>query len=384
MYLAIALTWVALVVWLLGRAFTQRNAFPALFPPAASAIQRGASVAVIVPARDEGHNIADCLASVLAQQYSLGCLRVIVVDDRSSDDTAEIVERIAAADSRVHLVRAPELPHGWTGKVHACWLGAQAAAPDAEWLCFLDADMRAQPALLASALDAVDSAQLDLLSLAPRQVLNSFAERLMLPCGLYLLSFCQDLRRIQSPDCPDAVATGQFMLIRRSAYNEAGGYASVRGCICEDVALARLLKRQGYRVLMQDGSALLSTRMYDGWRTLWPGISKNLSEMLGGPRRTLAIAAAAVTIAWAAVLLPVIQAASCAAGSHGACVMLAPAILGSAALFALHVAGAVHFGVPLWYGFLFPLGYSIGSVIALDSVRCRMLGGVRWKGRVYK
>jgi chlorobactene glucosyltransferase len=312
-----------------------------------------------------------------------GRLEVVLVDDHSTDATVEIAESVAASDRRLSILRAPPLPPGWAGKVHACWYGAAAISPEVEWLCFMDADMRAKPLLLSSAVDYATAHGIDLLSLGPRHELKSFAERLILPCGLYLLAFCQDLRKLQAPGTEEAVASGQFMLIRRSAYEHAGGYAQVRDSVCEDVQLARRVKRCGHRVLMVDGSALLSTRMYTGWGALWPGLTKNLTEMLGGPARTFIIALVAPLLAWTALILPIAYGFDCARDSAQSCVALAPVLLGSFALFVLHLVGAAHFQIPLRYGLLFPLGYLIGSLIALDSIRCRLFGGVRWKGRTY-
>jgi chlorobactene glucosyltransferase len=205
----------------------------------------------------------------------------------------------------------------------------------------------------------------------------------MMPCGLYILAFCQDLAALQAADSADATATGQFMLIRREAYFRVGGHAAVRGIISEDVALARLMKRNGFRVTLRGASRLLSTRMYTGWRTLWPGLAKNLIDMLGGRTSTVATALAAIVLAWAAVLLPLWDGIGCYQGSSTACVALGPALLASAAAFGMHIAGAIHFGIPAWYGILFPLGYTIGAVMALDSVRQRLTGRVSWKGRTY-
>jgi chlorobactene glucosyltransferase len=252
-----------------------------------------------------------------------------------------------------------------------------------EWLCFLDADMRAHPLMLNSAVDYAMTRQIDLLSLAPRHQLESFAERLILPCGHYLLAFCQNLEKRQAPGGADAVATGQFMLLRRTAYEYVGGYEEIRGSVCEDVELARRMKRFGHRVLMVDGSALVSTRMYTGWGALWPGIARNLTDMLGGPTRTLIIAMLAPLVAWLAVVLPVVYGLECVRDATQSCVGLILVVLGSSALIALHIVGAAHFGIPLRYGLVFPLGYSIGALIALDSIRCRLFGGVRWKGRTY-
>jgi chlorobactene glucosyltransferase len=224
---------------------------------------------------------------------------------------------------------------------------------------------------------------LDLLSLAPRQELGSFAERLILPCGLILLSFIQDLRALQARSGPGVTATGQFMLIRRGVYEEAGGHEAVASVICEDLEFARLLKQSGRSVLLMSGEDLLSTRMYTGWGTLWPGLAKNLVDTLGGPRTTVTLAVVAVLLAWAAVAMPIVAAAAWAQGAPYAGAALILACAGSAAALGLHLAAARHFRIPFYYGFLFPLGYTIGALMALDSVRLRWRGKVSWKGRTY-
>jgi chlorobactene glucosyltransferase len=379
--------WLALVAWLIARAVRQSRILARVPVSARGSGGTVPRVAVIVPARNEAANIGPCVRSLCAQRYPRDRLSLIVVDDDSNDGTAAIVAALARSDERVTLLRTPPLPPGWKGKVHACCTGAAAAPRDAQWLCFLDADMRAAPDALASAVEAARGRELDLLTLAPRHELGSFAERLMLPCGLYLLGFYQDLARIQAPDSGEVVATGQFMLLRRAAYEAVGGHAPVSGAICEDVELALLLKRRGYRVLLMDGSLLLSTRMYTGWSTLWPGFAKNLIQLLGGPVRTLLAAPVIVTLAWVAVWLPLFDLAVVLHGADGAPVALdlalALAALGSAAVVGLHVGGAVHFRIPWWYGLLFPLGYTAGAVMALDSVRWRLTRRVHWKGRVY-
>lgn len=374
--------WLLVVAWLIARAFGQRDLL-SVVTPSAPAMHDVPSVAIIIPARDEAANIGRCLDGIAAQTHPASRLKIIVVDDHSADGTFALAAAVAAKHSRISVLRSPSLPPGWVGKSHACWIGARAAGEDSDWLCFLDADVWAKPALVASALAVAGAHDLDLLSLAPRQELESFAERLVMPCGLYLLAFCQDLRTVQAPDSDEATATGQFMLIRRAAYEAVGGHAAVHRAICEDLMLARAVKRSGRRVLLADGRRLLATRMYTGWPTLWVGISKNLSEMLGGPWRTVAFALAAVTLAWAAILLPVADAANGYAGSALAWRALGAATLGSAAAFGLHIAGAAYFRIPFWYGLLFPLGYSAGAAIAADSIRRRLRGRITWKGRAY-
>jgi len=381
--LVFSFAWLAIVAWLILRAFRQRGLLPRLPLAPAPSGEQAPPIAMVVPARDEAGNIERCLRSLLAQTYPRERLALLVVDDHSADDTAAIVRRLAAAHPQVALLTCPPLPPRWTGKAHACWIGAGAAAKNSEWLCFLDADVWGEPDLLARAVAGAQSRRLDLLSLAPRQELRSFAERLILPCGLILISFLKDLRDLQAPDGADVTATGQFMLIRRDAYHAAGGHAAVSGAICEDLELARRLKQSGRRVLLMSGEDVLSTRMYTGWRTLWPGLAKNLVDTVGGKQRTLTLVPAAVVLAWAAVALPLIDAAAWAAGVPGAGAALLMALAGSAAVFALHVAATFYFRIPFYYGLIFPLGYTVGAAMALDSVRRRLTGRVSWKGRIY-
>lgn len=380
----LSVLWLALVVWLILRAARQRNALDVLVPRERGLLGHTPSVAVIVPARDEGANIRACVESLCAQHYPTDRLTLIVVDDESTDATGAIVAGLAAHDGRIRLLGTGALPPGWKGKVHACCTGAAAAPADAEWLCFLDADMVAEPSALTSAVAAAVSRRLDLLSLAPRQALGTFAERLMLPCALYVLAFAQDLQHIQSHNSDDAVATGQFMLLRRSAYEAVGGHAAVRAALSEDRELARLLKGRGFRVLLMDGGALLRARMYDGWRTLWPGLARNMIPVLGGPLRTAIAAPAIALLAWLVVALPLWDAFALVRGVNGALPALILAGSASAAMFALYIAGAAHFRTAWWYGALFPIGYTVGALMALDSVRWRLTRRVRWRGRVYE
>ena len=159
------------------------------------------SIAVVVPARDEAANISRCLISLVEQTYPVPRLRIIVVDDHSSDATLAIATALAQKYPQLTILRSPPLPPHWVGKSHACWIGARAVEQDVEWLCFIDADVWGEPALIASAIAAVSAEGLDLLSLAPRQELKSFAERLVMPCGF----ICSPSVRIYAP-CRRATA----------------------------------------------------------------------------------------------------------------------------------------------------------------------------------
>jgi chlorobactene glucosyltransferase len=206
----------------------QRRVFPQLEPTSVLMTEDVPHVTVVVPVRNEGANIASCLQSLLSQRYPVSRFDLIVVDDESTDDTASIVQSLAENNAQLTLLRSPALPRGATGKSHACWIGARAVSAQSQWLCFVDADVRAEPLLLASAVRAAANEGLDLLSLAPRHELRSFAERLVLPCGLFTLAFTQDLRQRQARGSHETTTSGPFMLIRRKSYDAVSGHAAVR------------------------------------------------------------------------------------------------------------------------------------------------------------
>jgi chlorobactene glucosyltransferase len=381
--LLLSSAWLAIIAWLIGRAVTQRGLLPRLLRASPPSAHDAPFVTIIVPARDEEANIGPCLRSLLAQDYPQNRLGILVVDDHSTDATPTIVRELAEWHPQISLLQAPSLPPRWTGKSHACWIGVRSAVLQTQWLSFIDADVKAEAGALSSAMHAAATQHLDLLSLAPRQELRSFAERLILPCGLILLSFLKDLRQAQARSGHDVTATGQFMLVRRDAYEAVGGHAAVCRAICEDLEFARRLKQSGRSVLLMGGEQFLSTRMYTGWRTLWPGLAKNLVDTLGGQTATLALAFLGVTLAWAAWVVPLIDLAGWWQHVGDATFALPLALAGSGAAIGLHVAAAFYFRIPLWYGLIFPLGYTVGALMALDSVRRRRSGRVVWKGRIY-
>jgi len=379
--LVVSLCWLAAVGVLVYRSAKQGLAFRRLQPAPVPA--DAPAVAIIIPARDEAEDIGDCLASILAQTYPRDRLSIIVVDDHSADGTAEIVRLFAAADPRIRLIEAPPLRSGWLGKPSACQAGVD-AAPVSEFLLFVDADVVLDPPAIASAVAAAVPPGSDLLSCSPRQKLATSAERLVIPAGLYLLAFVQNLDNVASPDKRDVSVSGKFMLLRRDAYDEVGGFAAVHDSIVEDLALARTLKWSGHRVAFLGGDRLMATQMYSGWKTLWPGFAKNAVDMYGGIAATLAIGTLAIILSWAAYAIPAILAVSYAvlhSAEHLAALVIAG--VASAVALAFHLAGAIFMKVPPWYGLIFPVGYTAGALIAFDSVRRRLTGRTEWKGRTY-
>ena len=220
-------------------------------------------VSIIVPARNESENIRPCLASLLALDYPR--LEVIVVDDRSTDDTADLIRHMARADDRLRLVQVEELPEGWTGKTHALHCGVGHAK--GTWLLFVDADTTLHRQNLRVLLQYASEEKADLVSLIPGQRYDSFWEKIVQPVAGLLLLIYYWLPKVNSAAYPThAFANGQYILIRRRAYLEQGGHQAVRAELLEDIALARRVKAAKGELRVVMTPELTITRMYT---SLW-------------------------------------------------------------------------------------------------------------------
>lgn len=241
-------------------------------------------VSVLVPVRDEAHNITACLDTLLVQQPRER-IEIIVLDDGSSDGTREIAQATG-----VRVVPGTPPPAGWLGKPHACRQLAELARPSSAILVFVDADVRLEPQAVAAAVALLEQHRLDFVSPYPRQVAGSPAERLIQPLLSWSWLTLLPLRLAEhSPRTSLAVANGQFLVVRREAYRRAGGH--LPDAVLDDIALARALRRHGARGGIVDGTALASCRMYDGWSALQDGYGKSLWAAFGSPRGALGVLA---------------------------------------------------------------------------------------------
>jgi len=371
-----------IVALALSRAIRQFRHYESLKDGEAPVDPELPALAVIVPLRNEACNVATCLRSLTEQDYPRDRLQIIAVDDDSSDDTAAIVRAVATADSRIRLLEAAALPPGWAGKPHACWIGALAA--EAEWLCFVDADTIAEPALMRTAVLAARQRKLAMMSLSPFQELSGFLDRLLIPLGFLMIASTMDPMRASQPGSSEPIANGQFILIRANDYLGVGGHAGVRNQICEDAALARQMKAAGMRVALLGSESLIRTRMYRTSGQLWEGLSKNVAETFGGPGRTSIIAASGLLFGWATALLPCLAIVGAVREPGPIGIAAASiAVLASTTVVATQIALARHFRIPFWYGLLFPLSCSAGALLAACGVYRNLRGSVQWKGRIY-
>ena len=311
---------------------------------------------VLLPVRDEAHRLEPCLRSLLAQDDD-GRMEIVVLDDGSTDGTLDLVRRLVGEDPRCVVLEGAPLPTGWLGKPHACQQLADAADPASEVLVFVDADVVLEPQAIAATVAALQDTGLDLVSPYPRQEAPG-ATRLVQPLLQWSwLTFLPLRLAERSPRPSLSVANGQLLAVRRDAYRRAGGHAAVRDQVVEDVGLLRFVKRAGGRGTVVDGTAIATTRMYDGWPALREGYGKSLHT-------TPVVVPALLT---ALYLLPLL-------GRHRRSVYAA-AVLG-------RVIAARRTGGSVLDALLHPV--SIAAYVALDA-RSRVAhrrGGLTWKGRV--
>jgi len=233
-------------------------------------------VSVLVPARNEEGKIGRCLESLVKQDYPN--LEIVVIDDRSTDRTGEIIEQYAKQDSRIKFVRGKDAPDGWIGKCNA--LAHAVGYASGDWYLFTDADTCHRPNSVRDSVSYAVQDKCDLVSFVPLQELGSFWERLILPVLLGSFLIGDPFHTVNDPDAERAYAYGQYILCRRSSYLALGGHQSVRDEIVEDHAIARVFKEKGYKISVADGKSLYSVRMYTNLETLWQGWTKNLYSLI--------------------------------------------------------------------------------------------------------
>jgi GT2 family glycosyltransferase len=276
------------------------------------------SLTVVVPAYNEATNIAACLTSVLRSEDPCGDWRVLLVDDRSSDATVAIAQEAAGAcgatEPRFSLLDAGPRPVGerWVGKNWACSRAMEQVV--SEWVLFMDADVRLQPAALRRALAQAMADGADLLSLAPRLSCGCLAEWLVQPIMASLLGLGFPIEAANDPASPVAFAAGPFMLFRRSTYLAIGGHRALAAEVVEDLALARRIKQGGHRLRYLLGLDALDLRMYSDFASLWEGWTKNWLLGLDGDVARALVSSALVLLMFSVPWLLAPVAALLAAG----------------------------------------------------------------------
>ena len=342
-------------------------------------------ISVCIPARNEERNIRACVEAVLAQDYPN--IEIIVLDDRSSDATPQILADIASRDSHLYSISGSDLPKGWAGKPHALFQASASAR--GEWLCFVDADTFLSPATLSSCYAKAITTQADMFTIMTFQILGSFWEKTIMPLVMTALSVGFSPRKVNDPNKKDAIANGQFILIKRSIYDAIGGHASVKNSVVEDKDISEQVKRNGHRLIVADGMKMVRTRMYTSLPEMWEGWTKNIYL---GLRDEPSLMALGIFGAFLTLLVSIFLPAWPLLGAYWhwkgggwiATTIISESLLLWAYVIYVRVIIARKMEISSWYAFTTPLGTAVfGAMMFTSAWKVISRKGVTWKGRVY-
>lgn len=347
--------------------------------------QGGPQVSIIVPARNEEKNIRRCVEALLAQDYP--SFEVLVLDDRSTDATPAILAELSARDTRLVLMLGSELAAGWAGKPHALYQASLTAAGD--WLLFVDADTFLTPNALSASMASASKNGADLYTVMTEQIMGSFWEKTVMPLVMTALSVGFSPSKVNDPSTRDAIANGQYILIKRSVYDAIGGHEKLHNQIVEDKAISEQVKWNGYRLIVADGRGVAKTRMYTSLAQMWEGWTKNIYLGLSDrPGLLLLGVFGAFLASMAAVFMPLWPLLGLGwyinGGGWMAAVVSIEALLVWASILFYRSRVARLMGISGWYALTTPLGAGVFAAMMFSSAWKVLSGqGVTWKGRTY-
>jgi len=377
-------------------------------------------VSVIVPARNEEGCLGLCLESLVAQTGIN--FEIIVVDDASTDRTAEVARSFEVGVARferarkigkgtpssraeqqastangtaeghalpvidtqtsgscleLRLISAPALPEHWTGKNNAMSAGAKTTHAKAKWLLFTDADTVHKPGSLARAVAEAQQHGAALLSYSPEQEVRTFWEKAVMPVIFAELASTYPPKKVNDPASAIAAANGQYLMISREAYDAVGGYTRIASDLLEDVAMARLVKSSGRKIFFRYGGDAVRTRMYRSWSQMKEGWTKNLALLFPRPRTLALVRGAEFVLVWGNLVAGILS-----------LLMKRFEVAETTFLLALIVAAyawtrirRAHFSFAS--NLLALGGLAIFTHLLMRSAALHRTGGVNWKGRKY-
>jgi chlorobactene glucosyltransferase len=335
-------------------------------------------ISVLVPARNEEHNIGTVLSSLLKQDYPQ--YEVIVLNDSSEDKTGELINELSKEYPGLKVINGKPLITGWTGKCYACKQLYEASK--GEYLLFTDADTIHNPNSLRDSITMAINRNADMLTLFPRMIMHSFPEKLLMPMLWFTIMLLLPFYFVDKKGFANfSIGIGPFMLFRQKAYEQIGGHESVKDAIVEDVWLARKIKENGLRLIARDGLDMFSVRMYRSFKEIWNGFSKNIfagfefsSPLLFG------INFLYILMFFLPFLLFFIE-LSLYNGLNYIVILTGIQI---SIIYLSRMLISSKFKLGIISSFLHPFGAILVPVIAFNSWRWISAGkGARWKGRTY-
>ena len=331
-------------------------------------------VSILLPVRNEALRVAPTLRSLLNQR-DLDDMEILVLDDGSTDDTAEVVRETIGVDPRVKIIDGGHepLPPGWLGKPWACHrLSLEASG---SILVFIDADVTLHPTAIATTIRAMRDAELDLISPYPRQLAETWPERITQPLVVWSWIATLPLRIAENTHYPSmAAANGQFICVDARAYRISGGHTAVASLVVEDVAVLRTLKRHGFRGAPANGGLIAECRMYEGAQDIYEGYTKSLWSVFG----SRAGAAAVVSVMVIGYIAPPLFAAF---GRDR--IERGWGVVGYGAGVLGRVLVARRTGERRWPDALTqPASVTAFAALTIASFRRRRQGTLQWRGRI--
>ena len=340
-------------------------------------IEENPLISVLIPARNEEHNIRRCLVSLMKQDYKN--LEILVLNDNSTDNTAGVVSELARKDKRIKLYHGKPLEKGWLGKSFACYQVSKFAK--GKYFVFTDADTLHFPNSIGCSVACLLRYKVDALSVFAKQIMVTIHERMMVPSGNYMIFWFLPMVLIRkAKSALFCTAIGQFMLFKKEVYEKIGGHKSVKSRILEDVIISKQVKKCGYKFMIFDGRHSLYCRLYHNFKEVVKGYSKILFAAFGF--NTYMMLTAILFIS-ALFILPF--------------VMLPISILFDWALihvnlltiqiimiFIARLIFTFRYRSKVIDAFLHPLAFIYLISIAINSIfQIRSGAGVYWKGRTY-
>jgi len=337
-------------------------------------------VSVLIPMRNESAVIAETIRSLLAQDYP--SLQILLLDDHSTDHSAEITLAAANGDPRLSVSAGKPLPPGWTGKVWACHQLAEQAA--GEYLLFTDADVRWQSGAISALMAEAQRTSSDLLTVWPTQSTQTWGERLVVPLMAFsILAYLPVLAVHYIPWPVFAAAMGQCLLFRRAAYQQIGGHAAIKNQVVDDMAFAYAIKRRRLRLRAAEANGLIQTRMYQNWPQVRDGFAKNI---LAGHSNSLLFLLLSTVFHWWLFIIPWFLlfarlAASVFSFSNPFTYPFWwPTLIGFLGIL-VRALTAVISRQRLFDSLLMPVSVFLMTLIALRAIQWHFTGGPQWKGR---
>lgn len=333
-------------------------------------------LSILIPARNEAHQIGACVRSILVHPSPY--IEVLVLDDRSEDNTFKAASLAGAGDSRLKVIRGEQLVEGWMGKSYACWQLASSAR--GKWLLFLDADVQLEQGALASLMDAALEQGAGMVTGFPKQMTGTWLEKLIVPMMSFTIGCHLPIRLVRTSPNPNfAAAHGACILIDKRSYRQIGGHAAFKLHLVDDVQLARAVKAVGLPLSLRDICDQVHMRMYQNASGVWNGYLKNIYAGVG--RNPFLLLFILITYSTLYLIPPTLAVAGMVTGNWNIAIV---ALVGYFLGVSIKLAIDYRHRQPAVFCLLLPLSIIMLIALSIASWRASASGkGYMWKGRKY-